>query len=335
LLEKDAVTWLVSSKDPSVRYLTLTDLLEYPADSSEVEECESQILSGPKMSRLLSGQRADGGFGVHPYHKWTGAHWRLVSMVELAIPENNKQALKATDGVLEWLYSDDHLQRIITIKGLTRRCASQEGNALGVCSYLGMADDPRVSKLAQSLVEWQWPDGGWNCDKRPGASHSSFNESLVTLWGLLMYQKATGDKEVARAAGRACEFFLAHHIFCSHKTGKVVKPFMVKLHYPSYWHHDFLQALRILALAGQIRDPRVSEALDLLESKRKPDGLWYPDGYYWKPKKPAGNDSQVEVVGWGRDSPNEMITLNSLRILKAAKRIKIRARSRVVLGAIE
>jgi hypothetical protein len=38
-----------------------------------------------------------------------------------------------------------------------------------------------------------------NCDKRPEATHSSFNESLATLWGLIQYQRATGDGDVAKA----------------------------------------------------------------------------------------------------------------------------------------
>lgn len=90
---------------------------------------------------------------------------------------------------LEWLTGDGHLRGIKKINGLTRRCASQEGNALAVCSRLGLTEDPRVVQLAESLVEWQWPDGGWNCDKRVEADHSSFNESLSTLWGLVEYQK--------------------------------------------------------------------------------------------------------------------------------------------------
>ena len=41
---------------------------------------------------LLAGQRRDGGFGVHPYRKWTGAHWRLVSLVELEVPPEIQKA---------------------------------------------------------------------------------------------------------------------------------------------------------------------------------------------------------------------------------------------------
>jgi hypothetical protein len=31
----------------------------------------------------------------------------------------------------------------------------RRGNALAVCSRLGLGEDPRVVKLAESLVEWQ------------------------------------------------------------------------------------------------------------------------------------------------------------------------------------
>src|SRR2546425_11959529 len=91
-----------------------------------------------------------------------GAHWRLVSLVELGIPSGFRPAVKATDLVLKWLLSEAHLSNVPKINGRYRRCASQEGNALAVCSRLGLAEDPRVVKIAESLVEWQWPDGGCN-----------------------------------------------------------------------------------------------------------------------------------------------------------------------------
>jgi hypothetical protein len=77
-------------------------------------------------------------------------------------------------------------------------------------------------------------DGGWNCDKRPEARHSSFNESLSTLWGLTQYGRATGDRRAAEAISKASEFFLGHHLFRSHTTGEIVNPDWLKLRYPCY-----------------------------------------------------------------------------------------------------
>jgi hypothetical protein len=78
-------------------------------------------------------------------------------------------------------------QQVKVIDGLARRCASQEGNALAVACRLGMAGDPRAELLARSLADWQWPDGGWNCDPRASGRRSSFHESLPPTWGLHEY----------------------------------------------------------------------------------------------------------------------------------------------------
>src|SRR5881398_2437182 len=203
VLKDPAVNWLLDSGDPSVRHLTLTEILNRPADSKEVLAAKKQIPSGPIVKALLLGQRADGGFGVHPYQKWTGAHWRLVSLVELGIPSGFRPAVKGTDLVLKWLLGEAHVSNVPRIDGRYRRCASQEGNALAVCSRLGLAEDPRVVKLAQSLEGWQWADGGWNCDRNPEADHSSVNESLSTLWGLVEYHRATGDEDFLKPIERA------------------------------------------------------------------------------------------------------------------------------------
>ena len=229
---------------------------------------------------------------------------------------------------MKWLLGEAHLSNVPKINGRYRRCASQEGNALAVCSRLGLAEDPRVVKLAESLVEWQWPDGGWNCDRRPEADHSSVNESLSTLWGLIEYQHATGDREYLKPIGRASEFFLQHHLFRSDHTGEIIHPSMVELHYPLYWHCDILQELVILSRAGKLEDPRTKEALDIVEKKRGPNGLWHANDYYWNMRrKPVSKTkllaSNVEVVDWGRKGPNKMITLNALRALKASGRTKL------------
>jgi hypothetical protein len=313
-----AIKRLLESRDPSVEYLARKDLLG--EDESKLNPIRKKIPQGPKVRALLSGQRPDGGFGVHPYRKWIGSHWRLVSLVELAIPKENKQAHRAAEEVLVWL--SNALQNSTTIVNkFTRKHASVYGNPVGVCSYLGLAEDPRVKQIANSLVEWQWPDGGWNCDPNPSAHHSSFYESLATLWGLIQYQKETDDKEISSAVKRTSELLLSHHLFKSHTSGKIANQAWLKLHYPVYWHYDILQALRVLDLAGRIHDPRTEEALNILESKRAEDGCWRAEGFYWHPFTKKGKSGSSDVVDWGRGGPNEMITLNALRVLKAAKRL--------------
>src|SRR5207249_7364935 len=103
------IVWLLQSHDPSVRYFALTELVDNHPDSSEVEKTRRLIPKGPRVRTLLEDQKPDGGFGVHPYQKWTGAHWRLVSLVELGIAEGFRPAGKATDLVVKGLLGQaDH-----------------------------------------------------------------------------------------------------------------------------------------------------------------------------------------------------------------------------------
>ena len=132
-----AVAWLLGSGEPAIRLMTRRDLLGERADDDV-----GQVLAGAKVTALLSGQQPDGGFGVHPYRKWTGAHWRLVSLVELAIPPREPRAVAAAGHVLAWLASP--ARRVPRIGGLARAHASVEGNALAACCRLGLAADPRI-----------------------------------------------------------------------------------------------------------------------------------------------------------------------------------------------
>ena len=231
---------------------------------------QAAVLEGDVVQQLFSGQQPDGGFGVHPYRKWTGAHWRLVSLTELAVQSGEPRAIAAVHTVLDWLTSDSHRRAIRAVDGLTRRCGSQEGNALAVASRFGLADDPRTEVLARSLVEWQWPDGGWNCDPRATGRRSSFHETLPPMWGLHEYGKATGAAWASEASVRSAELLLEHRLFRSLQTGEPINRSWITLHYPVYWHYDFLQALVVLDRMGLVRDPRTADALDLLERRRLP-----------------------------------------------------------------
>ena len=310
-----AVGWLLESDEPGIVAQAKRDLLD-----EQEPAAEAHVIHGPKVRALLEGQQADGGFGVNVYAKWGGAHWRLVSLAELGVPAGEPRCLAAAETVLAWLTGQSHRDRIQVIDGLTRRCGSQEGNALAVCCRLGLADDARVRVLAESLVAWQWPDGGWSCDKKAKGHRSSFNESLPPMWGLHEYWAATGEAGARAAAERTAQLFLEHRLFRALATGKPIRKSFVTMHSPPYWHYDFFQALVVLARMGLVGDPRAGDALDLLEERRLPDGRWRAGGRWWK--APGSKGSNVDVVDWG-SGPSELLTLHALRVLRAAGRFPV------------
>ena len=133
--------------------------------------------------------RLSRSYGTHAYSKWSGAFWRLLSLVDLGVEPGHPGAVAAAEDTLDSVASPRRLAEIHgrRIDGRVRRCASQDGRALQACLDVGLRGDPRLDTLAESLAETQWPDGGWNCDRRPPVTHSSFNESWGPILGLARY----------------------------------------------------------------------------------------------------------------------------------------------------
>src|SRR6266704_5887608 len=155
-----AVTWLLNCDEPAIRLMT--------AATSPVNrqmKTPARCWPAPKVTALLSGQQPGGGFGVHPYRKWTGAHWRAGLPGRAGHPPRGPRAVAAAGHVLAWLASPR--RRVPRIGGLARSHASIEGNALAACCRLGLATDPRVQSLAGSLIAWQWPEAGGTATAPP------------------------------------------------------------------------------------------------------------------------------------------------------------------------
>jgi hypothetical protein len=257
----------------------------------------------------------------------------LALLADLGYPPGDASLLPLRDQVYEQWLSPDHAREracdteaavrkarpgVPILRGRARRCASQEGNALYATLALGMADE-RADQLAANLIRWQWPDGGWNCDRKAGATHSSFHETLIPLRGLALHARITGSAASRNAAERAAEVFLKRHMGWRQRDGAVIHPEFVKLHYPPYWHYDLLVGLKVMAEAGFIGDPRCAEALDLLASKRLPDGGFPAEGKY--DRVVAAPESNGSLVDWGGTSKrrmNEFVTVDALAVLRAS-----------------
>ena len=273
-----------------------------------VADLKDQAWRKSAIAKLLSGQTPEGGFGVHPYTKWSGAHWRLVSLVELGVSPRNRHARAAARTILEWIVTRS---KPTVVNGLERRHASLEGNALAVCCRTGFAEDPRAGQMVEVLLRSQWPDGGWNCRSDPDAHHSSFHESLAPIWGLFEYHRATGDTRALKAAQRTGELLLDHRLFRSSRTGRVIDPEWLNIHWPHYWHYDFFHGLRAIAMLGRLGDARAAEALEHLRSLQRPDGTWRAGGRrYWRTTGRFG----VEVVKWG--DAHQVVTPIALAMLQ-------------------
>ena len=95
----------------------------------------------------------------------------------------------------------------------------------------------------------------------------------------------------------------------------------VKLHYPCYWQYDVLFGLKVLGEAGRLDDARCDEALELLQSKRLPDGGFPAERrHYNAVLAPRPGGSLVDWGGAGRGRTNEWVTCEALYVLRMAGR---------------
>jgi len=317
-MSSTVVRRLLQSDEPSVRFKVLTQILNRKVDSREVRHLQEKIRESPRVKQLLSERQADGQIPYHPYSKWHGAHWVLATLADLGYPPGDESLIPLREQVCAWLLGQGHLRGIKTIAGRVRRCASQEGNALHSLLTLGFAND-NTEELARRLAQWQWPDGGWNCDKNPEATNSSFMESLLPLRALALHARLTGNKHSKQAAERAAEVFLKRELFKRQRDGSVIHEDFIRLHYPCYWHYDILFGLKVMAEAGWLGDERCQSALNLLESKRLADGGFPAEKKYYQctPKAKTGRS----LVDWGGTSAtrmNEFVTVEALYVLKAS-----------------
>jgi hypothetical protein len=208
------------------------------------------------------------------------------------------------------------------MEGRYRRCGSQQGNALRSMVQLGLADE-RADKLAERLLHWQWPDGGWNCDRNPSADTASFMETLIPMRGLAAYARLRDDKTARTAARAAAEVFLLRGLFKRRSDGTPIEASFLKLHHPLYWHYDILGGLVAMAELDLLGDERCAAALDLLESKRLGDGGWPAEAkFYSISEKAASNTAAVDWGGIGGKRMNPWVTVQALTVLVKAGRLK-------------
>lgn len=310
--------------EPALAWKTTVLVLGQPPDSAAARQAALQVAPSPLVATLLSERDASGCLPHHPYKKWNGGHWLLTILADLGFPPGDESLRPLLDPVYAWLLSPEHARYIRMVAGRTRRCASLDGNAAWFTLRLGLTD-VRVDELIDRLLAWQWPDGGWNCDKRPEADTSSFMESLIPLRALALYARLSGDPRAAAAAERAAGIFLQRRLFRRLRDGQVMDRHFTLLSYPPYWHYHLLFGLKVIAEAGFLSDPRCGEALDLLESKRLADGGFPAEETYSRTTRPSL--SGYSLVDWGGTSRlkmNPFVTADALFVLRLAGRGSIR-----------
>lgn len=317
---KQMIDSLLNHPEPGIRLKTMVDVLGKSLDDAEVQTVQAELKESDLVKTLIAQTRDENGELLGSYSKWRGGHWCLAILADLHYPQRDEQLLPMRDAQIEWFFSDRWQKMIQKMmkNGLQRRCASQEGNAIFSHLRLGIENE-RVHDLAAALVKWQWPDGGWNCDKKPEAHISSFHETLIPLRALVEYNKHFDNPDTQLAAERAKEVFLERQLMVRLSNGEIIRNDFVQLFYPYYWRYGFLIALKVMGEGGWIDDPRCQKALDYLKSKQLSDGGFPAEKrYYHTTNTKKSGYSAVDWGGVRKKNSNPWVTVESLGVLESA-----------------
>jgi hypothetical protein len=295
----------------------MRDLTDAPTD--KVAEERARVAIEGWGAQLLALQRADGSWGGGAWNRgWDSTMHVLMLLRDMGLNPASNQGRLALDRVRNqvtwqgWEAYDGNP----FFAGEVEPCINGQVGAVG--AYF--AED--VQGIINRLLAEQLLDGGWNCEAENGSTRSSFNTTICVLEALLEYELQFGNKsEVTEARLRGQEYLLERHIFRRRSTGEVIgydrkdglgggegEPAFTRFAFPTWWHYDVLRGLEYLRRAGVAPDERVDEAIELVKSKRDPDGKWTLEVWY------AG-EMPVDM-GESVGLPSKWNTLRALRVLK-------------------
>lgn len=320
-LNGDPLPWLLAKDTPEVRHLTLRWLVDEPEDAPLVRRARAATMRSDPIASTLAAQHPNGywvkpGPGYGP--KYTGTVWSLIFLDQLGADPRDPRIRRACAYVL------DHTQAPNGGFGLSATNSSVvhclNGNLLRALIGFGWMDDERVG----AAIEWEARSvtghgfDGWHPWATAGPGFAcGINGGLPCAWGAIKALRGLGrippgrrTRLVRGAIAEGSKLLLSRDpAVADYPAQNGVSPNWFKLGFPSGYVADVLQALEVLAELGHARDRRLTNAVELVQSKQDPNGRWRNEYAY----------ERTTWVPFERTrAPSKWVTLRACRVLKAA-----------------
>ncbi len=296
----DAVlAWLLEPEEPAMRYLASRDLLAPKPSEAVLARLRSEIPKTGWAASILSQQRERTWWGRKDTCYWPrqrGTYWCLAVLADLGLARDDERIANAVEHMLRIHLKPDGGFSPWGPAKRSHFCST--GIMARTLLQLGYTDDPRTWRAVDWLLGAQLDEGGWDC--RP--PYRSTLDAWEAMAAFAAIPERMRSRKVRESIERGAEFYLDHALL--HEGAAY--PRWSQLHYPRHYWYDVLVGLDFLAARGYGADPRAREALDLLRSRRLPDGRWRLDGVNGK--------LRLERQG----HPSKMITFLALRALRRA-----------------
>jgi hypothetical protein len=241
-------------------------------------------------------------------------------LAEIDYPPGDDRLVPYRDHIYRWLRNlERQYDGPLFIRSKHRVHGSFHANAIYASVVLGLANDD-TDELCTNLLRYQWPGGGWNCNKKPATEGPTIVHTAFGLRGLASYHSRRPSDELTRAIDAAAEVLLERQVYLKRSDGQPLRAVYTKLSYPYPRLYDFMAGLHILTRAGYVTDERCANALDLLESKLLPGEGWAMERklFHHSKGKEGFTHAPWEAVAFGR--AHLLLTLDALEILRTAGR---------------
>jgi hypothetical protein len=286
------IDWLLEG-DPAIRWQVLRDLTDASSDEVAAERA--------RVEHEGWGARFPAAYtGGEPGQPWTATMHTLQTLQLFGLDPACEAARRAIPLVAEHGRWEHAGQRYFD--GEVEPCIN--GRTIETGAYFGVD----VAAIVERILGERLDDGGWNCEAENGSVRSSFDTTINVLDGLLEFERATGGSaEVHEARRSGEEYLLERGLFRRKSTGEVADPAYLDFAFPYYWRYDVLRALDYFRWSGADPDPRMAEAVEVVRSKRQPDGRWLLERVH-----PGRVHFDLEG---GVGAPRRWNTLRALRVL--------------------
>jgi hypothetical protein len=294
-LNCDPVSWLLEPENPSVRYWTLVDLLDRPADDSEVQAARTAIVQQPLVQELFSRQRPGGYWGDDETKPYTaqGAVTVLSLLHMLGVPPDERTCA-GCDSFLKFCQNEGGgFSLTKTLRSGIFPCTT--GEHLPFLVYFGFADDPRLRAAFNFVIEDMSSDVALDCGRYQ--HQDCLWGAIAALNGLAVLPIDMRSDQSKSVVKRLTEVLLdANYDFeGEHKR-------WLTFGVPRAW--DLLSALKALAAHGYASDTRFGPLLELVLRRQDSQGRWL-----------CGSVSRTWPIE-KRNQPSKWITLDAIRVLK-------------------
>ncbi len=305
------VQWLLEARTPSLRLLTLTQLLHHSINDIDVRASWGTMKASGPIPAILSHQTKTGNWsGESGFYtpKYRSTHWSMLLLTELA---TDPQDIRLRRGGIFMLGTTwDKLEEKLEKKRHGWTCLW--ANMLRYILHCRLDDDPRFYALTQALI-YDALQAGWRCPyngERPCAWGA-----VRTLWALAAMPQNRSDPEFNAVIQSGLHFLLEQHTLTSadYPTGDGgdIHPIWFRMNFPLFYQADILFTLRTLSDLSALDHPGAQPALDWLEEKRMKNGRWQGSSPF---------RSRTWVALGDHEETNRWVSIHAAMVLRAAGR---------------